>query len=173
MGERMPVGVPVPGVVQAADAPAGQGLAGRKGEVALATQPRPGSGGAAGCPKRRHLGYVGDEPEPGGAGPPPGTAPPGSAQGVSQGRMRLPSLSSAICSHARARSERSSSGGGQITAMEELRQLLDFLPRDESLKLMPLATKQVMAARLRGFKQLVTLAPVDAQGIEALLTKLV
>src|SRR4051794_2040262 len=108
MGERMPVGVPVPGVVQAADAPAGQGLAGRKGEVALATQPRPGSGGAAGCPKRRHLGYVGDEPEPGGAGPPPGTAPPGSAQGVSQGRMRLPSLSSAICSHARARSERRS-----------------------------------------------------------------
>src|SRR5437868_14108603 len=90
LGQQLLAGLPVPGVVPAADAPAGPEGAGGEGEVALATQLRPGLGGATGRGAGRHRGAAGDEPNPGGPGPVAATAAAGAAQGGSQDRMRCP-----------------------------------------------------------------------------------
>jgi serine/threonine protein kinase len=67
---------------------------------------------------------------------------------------------------------RSAPGNGGLTALQELRQLLDNLPRNEALRLMPYAAKQLLSDRLKAFKQIDNLDRGDAQTVDDLLARL-
>src|SRR5262245_35273763 len=88
VGQRLLAGLHVPGVVSGADAV--PGAAGGKGAVAAAAQSRPVPGGAAGRGAGGPAGAAGDEPDPRGLGGPAAPATSGAAQGIPQGRLRIP-----------------------------------------------------------------------------------
>ncbi len=63
-------------------------------------------------------------------------------------------------------------GGSNLTPLQELRQLIDHLPRGQALKLMPVAAKQLLSDRLHAFRQMNGLEASETQAVEDILAGL-
>jgi serine/threonine protein kinase len=67
---------------------------------------------------------------------------------------------------------RGGKGVGRVSEMEELQQLVRYLPRGISLRLMPLSSKQILINRLDSYRQMRAGDPQTLSAVEELLSKL-